>query len=618
MKRLPAVVLAAFLSVLACAAVAGAAPKSHTGLAGKKVAALIQLQHPGGLNKFVRRVSDPSDPHYRHYSTVEALVARFGAKPKVQARVAQWLAARGVHATLSPTHMFFSADLPAGQAKQLLPAAPAALLGDGNGVPRMVPTALRGAVTAVTVSPEARLEPHDAIGPAPGVEAEAGEHGKGPYGSLLFHSGTSKGCAAGSSGGPKPLEPFTPNQYLTAYGDTAMHERGLLGEGQSVAVVEQGGFRPRDIATYAKCFGVTPPPISAQALESNKPAEAEDETTLDLEQLSVGAPGLDHIYVYEAPKSLENSPNAIDAIVGAAGAALGDSRHRPDVISISLGICEPQLAWRNALDNIFAVAAGSGISVLVSSGDQGSTGCRAENTETEATTALPLLAVSLPSSSPYATAVGGTNLSLTKDNRIHDEIVWNDSFIGGHPGIPWGGGGGASIISPRTPWWQTGVKSYGPGRKVPDLAALADRFPGYSFYCSAPACKGEEEAVPGWSAVGGTSAATPLTAAGIALVNQAAEERGEPPLGFLNPLIYQAGASAKTRAAAFNDVTRGDDNVFPALDKLVVGQSIPRCCQARPGYDWASGWGSLKIPGFEKLATAAYKATPAPRPAPED
>ena len=63
---------------------------------------------------------------------------------------------------------------------------------------------------------------------------------------------------------------------------------------------------------------------------------------------------------------------------------------------------------RNAIDSIFAVAAGAGISVLVSAGDQGSSGCRVENLETGKPTALPTLAVSLPASSAYVTAVGGT------------------------------------------------------------------------------------------------------------------------------------------------------------------------------------------------------------------
>jgi kumamolisin len=610
MKKLPLFLVLSLLLGLFGASAASAQKKGHTGLANPKVLMLLELQHPGGLNRFVRHVSDPTDPRYRHYSTVEKLVARYGAKPKTSKAVTNWFTVHGVHATLSPTHTFVTARLSASRADELLPPAKGAATAssaDGGLVPRTVPAAISADVARVSVGTDPTVEPEDAIGPAPGAEAEGGTKEKGKYGSVLFHTGTAGGCAAGSSGQVSPLEPFTPNQYLTAYGDTKLHAEGLTGKGQSAAVVEQGGFKRSDIETYDKCFGVKKtPPTTVEVVNNRKRPAAEDETTLDLEQLTVGAPGLEHIYVYEAPESISD-------IVLAAGNALGNPEHRPSVISISLGICEPQvpgaLSWRSALDSVFAVAGGSGISVLVSSGDQGSTGCRATNTENEETTALPIQAVSLPSSSPYVTAVGGTNLSLTKSNHIHKEIVWNDSWINGHAGIPWSGSGGVSIISPRTPWWQTGVHGFGPGRKVPDVAALADRYPGYSFFCTAVACRGGEEGVPGWSAVGGTSAATPLTAAGIALIDQAAEREGQPSLGFLNPLIYQTGYDAKTEKAAFYDVTIGNDDIWPALSKLVLGQPFS-CCSARPGYDWASGWGSLKVAAFSKLALAAYKPAP--------
>jgi kumamolisin len=586
MRRLAAVLLAVPLLALVAAAGAFAAKGDPTGLPASQVTALIQLRHPAGLDRFVRRVSDPSSPHYRRYATVESLVARFGAKPRASKRVLRWLAAHGVDAELSPTHMFVTASLPAERAAGLLSGAP------------------RGAIAGISVAPAAKLTPHAAVGPAPGPESGGGKKGAGPYGSVLLHTGTAKGCAAGVHAAEAPVEPFTPNQYLTAYGDAAMHARGLEGEGQSVALVEAGGYRRSDIVNYDRCFGVKrTPPTSLVAVGGGKrPAAAE--TTLDLEQLSVAAPGLDHIYVYAT------GSEELNAMIDAAGAALGDPGHRPDVISISFGICEPQLsaalATRRAIDSVFAVAAGAGISVLVSSGDQGSSGCRAIDNESGEITALPFAAVSLPSSSPYATAVGGTNLSLTKQNKIRDEIVWNDSWIEGAKGIARAGGGGISILTPRTPWWQAGVHRYGVGRKVPDLAALADEFPGYSFYCTAAACRSEEEQAPGWQKLGGTSAATPLTAAGIALVNQAAEARGEPRLGFLNPLLYRLGADAQTRAASFFDVTTGNDNITPSLSKAVVGVEPIACCQARPGYDWASGWGSLRVAGFSRLALAAW------------
>jgi kumamolisin len=586
---------------------AGASAKPEpTGLPASQVTALIQLRHPGGLDRFVRRVSDPTSPHYREYATVESLVARFGAKPRASKRVLAWLAARGIDAELSPTRTFVTASIPAARVARLLPARAATASRVGAPpVDRPVPAALRGAVAGISVLPRTPVTSHAAIGPAPGAESGGGTKGTGHYGSVLFHTGTAKGCAVGLGATESPVEPFAPNQYLTAYGDAAMHARGLGGEGQTVALVETGGFRRSDVVRYDRCFGVKrTPPTSLQPVGPGRRRLAATETTLDLEQLSVAAPGLDRIDVYAS------ASQELGGIIEAAGAALGNPAHRPDVISISLGICEPQLedalAARDAFDSIFAVAAGSGISVLASSGDQGSSGCRAVDHETGLISALPVEAVSTPSSSPYVTAVGGTNLSLTKDNRIRAEIAWNDSWVNGAVGVALGGGGGVSLLTAQTPWWQRDADRYGSGRKVPDIAALADRYPGYSFFCSAAACQSAEEFSRGWQAVDGTSAATPLTAAGIALVNQAAEERGQPRLGFLNPLLYHLGTDAKTRPAAFNDVTIGNTNLLPALSKAVVSVIPIDCCRARPGYDLATGWGSLKVDDFTRLALAAW------------
>jgi kumamolisin len=448
MKRLGlSLLLCLALAALALPAAAGAAKKGVVGLGEKRVEALIELHHPRGLNRFVRAVSDPSSPRYRRYATVEQLVDRFGAREKTQRKVLSWLAARGVRGEVSPagTHVF--ATLSRRQAGALRPATAGASAAAGVGA--RVPAALRGAVERVALLSPRAVASHTGAAEAgiePGEAGSAGAAKPGePYRSILPHSGTAGGCAAGSSGGIEPgLEPFTPNQYLTAYGHAALHARGFTGRGQKVAVVETGGFKHSDIVAFGRCFGVEPPPIKVVPVRVGKPLPAEDETTLDLSMLTVGAPGLEKIYVYEGPESL-------GGVALTAGTALGTPGHRPDVISISLGFCEPELAGnlalRNAFDNVFAVAAGAGISVLVSAGDQGSSGCRAKDGKTGETTALPMTTVSLPASSPYVTAVGGTNLALSKQNRIKEELVWNDSVL-----TPWGGGGGSSLISPRTPW----------------------------------------------------------------------------------------------------------------------------------------------------------------------
>ena len=63
----------------------------------------------------------------------------------------------------------------------------------------------------------------------------------------------------------------------------------------------------------------------------------------------------------------------------------------------------------------------------------------------------------------------------------------------------------------------------------------------------------------------GTSASTPIFASMVALANEQLLNAGQPTLGFLNPLLYSAGA-----AAVFNDITIGNNPGcgtpgFPAL-----------------------------------------------------
>jgi subtilase family serine protease len=572
---------------------AGAA--SPLGAPERTVEVLLELQHPAGLERFVKEVSDPASPRYRRYSTVEALARRFGAGPKAKQATVSWLAAHGLRGTVGPTGTYVSAPVSPGTGSRLLPrpaGAEASAAADPSA--RAVPPALRGIVTAAAVL-SGREGAFKNVASASRARASAEQPG---YSSILPHSGSARGCEAGRIGpGGDIAPPFTPNQYLGAYGIKSMHARGLRGKGVRVALVEVDGFRRSDIASFDRCFGVKTPPVHVVPVAPlRKPFSGGTETTLDLEVLSAAAPGLKDVDVYEGAGSE-------GGVVLSAGTALGSPRHRPDVISISLGFCEPRfsehLVFRRALDSIFATAAGAGISVLVAAGDTGSSGCRVENQA--GTTALPIRTVSLPSSSPFVTAVGGTNLRLDAKNRIRAEIVWNDS-----PLLTGGGGGGVSLLTPRRPWWQHVPAVFGIGRVVPDIAALADVFPGYSYFCTSPECEELTQlANHGWTSIGGTSAATPLMAGGIALADQMAASHRQRDLGFLDPLIYSLAASRGTKTQAFRDVHKGNDDLGALLDPELGGGHPLGCCEASEGYDWASGWGSLKVVGF---AQAAYGA----------
>jgi hypothetical protein len=234
------------------------------------------------------------------------------------------------------------------------------------------------------------------------------------------------------------------------------------------------------------------------------------------------------------------------------------------------------------------MAAISGITVLASSGDQGSADCTGSDG-----VPIPRLSVNYPASSWWVTGVGGTNLALGATNQIRDEVVWNDGDL--QPGAA--AGGGSSLLFSRPPY-QKGV--VGSNRRAePDVSMLADIIPGYAVFCSAQRdCVNASNPNP-WQAVGGTSAGTPLLAGGFAVIDQELELHRRLDLGFVNPLLYQLGRSSTLRPQAFRDVTSGDNDIGPFIPE--AGRPLG-CCTAGPGYDRASGWGSVNLAAFSGLA----------------
>jgi kumamolisin len=132
--------------------------------------------------------------------------------------------------------------------------------------------------------------------------------------------------------------------------------------------------------------------------------------------------------------------------------------------------------------------------------------------------------------------------------------------------------------------WQTGPgvrnrQSTG-GRQVPDVAAsgssgLEDSH-GYAiFYRHA------------WTVGGGTSAAMPLWAALIALADQYVALHGGSALGWVTPLVYHLGSTARPYRA-FHDIVKGNNLLYAA----------------GAGWDYASGWGSPDAWNFVRDAAS--------------
>ena len=595
----------AMLCVLcACALWAGPASAASTArstwLGSAPAGGTVSLAFPlkanlDGLTRFAREVSDPRSPQYGQYESIAGLARRFGASTAVRSRVAGYLKRAGATGVkIDVTGLFAHATLKVGQAQRLFgttlgsfrPAGasahgatfmrplnaarvPAPLQGDVTGVVGLDTQPLFGSSTAETAG---RAWPHTAAAPASeGTDDESG---------YLQRTGTPSGCpaAVAQSG-------FTPNQYLTAYNYAPLQSAGFQGQGERVALIEIDGFCYSDLRNFSKCFGLATPAVNGFGVRLKNPLAPGGESTLDLEVLDAAAPRLKAVDVYES------RPDAVDVLTSLT-APLSNPGSKPDVISASLGSCEEatQLTIGKSglrhVEGALALAAASGISVLASSGDDGSSACLTPSGQP-----LPGLAVSYPASSPFVTGVGGTNISLNPANQIVSQEVWNDS-----PVVTASAGGGFSSLFKRPSYQNSFVG--GSRRAVPDVSMLADVAPGYEIFCTAKGdCVDKTHTNP-WTQVGGTSAAAPLLAGGLALVDQALRKSHHQDIGLANPLLYGIDHSASA-PNVISDVTANNNDLGPGL----IGRPFG-CCTAGAGFDAASGLGSVNLAGLSFAAAS--------------
>lgn len=346
------------------------------------------------------------------------------------------------------------------------------------------------------------------------------------------------------------------------------------GSGQTIGLLEfGGGYFPDDLKQFCDVAGVAIPEVvvvSADGTSTSQSDGAEGEVMLDVEVVAGICPKAT-IAVYFAQFTEKGWIRVLDTVIQ-------DSKNNPAVLSISWGFAEDALIWTRqamaAVNEALKKAALLGITVCVASGDDGSSDAVDDGHAH----------VDFPASSPYVLAVGGT--TIPGKNSGKPDICWKEGTGVRDSG---GGstGGGVSAVFER-PNWQEGitVQPVNPGgfvgRCIPDIAANAD------WNASPYLLVVDGGAQPN----GGTSAATPLCASLVALIN-AARGPGKQ-LGYLTPLLYQTagpGIGGPTiGAAGCTDVVSGDN-----ITDKIGGYS------AGPGYDAVCGWGT---PDGKKLMAA--------------
>jgi subtilase family serine protease len=420
--------------------------------------------------------------------------------------------------------------------------------------------------------------------------------------------------AYGSKEFPTFLCGYLPDQLRSGYGLNKMITAGNDGTGQTIAIIDAYASPSvqQDTNDYMRAVGS---PLLTKFTEI-KPSAFVDtdlcqgasgwqgEETLDVESAHSIAPGASILYVGGF-----NCGGGLDI-------AMSDilDNQLANIVSNSYGNLGEAVPGSviTGEQNIQLQAAAEGIGLYFSSGDSGDESMNLGYTSPD-----------FPASSPFVTAVGGTSKAIGANGATEFNTGWGDvldkmalnkngkvKFTDPVPGTLWGGGaGGGTSAFFAQPAYQQGVVPDSladsvdgtPARVSPDVAALADPYTGFQIALRPiddSTCTPSGDCQVGdleYETYGGTSLASPITAAEMALVQQASGRT----IGFANPVLY---AAAQADSSTFSDVPAQSSPVALAYtsahsgnDYLVtLGQDTS--LQTATGYDNVTGLGELSVP----------------------
>lgn len=545
---------------------------------------------------------EAGSPEYHHWLTPQQFGERFGPAPEDVAAVTAWLRRSGFTINRVATGrgvIEFSGD-----ATQVATALHAPIhrfriggaLHWANAVSPAIPAALQSVIAGVVSLNDVRKPAGHAIGH--GHASALGPDALVPQLNFVTNTGVTGHALA-------------PADFAVIYDLDPAYTQDLNGSGETIAIVARSDVNSGDVQAFRQLF--FPAPASSNLPQTivagNDPGDPNNddtgEATLDVEWSGAVAPMAKIDLVVAA------STNTTDG-VDLAAQYIVDNDLAP-VMSTSFGQCEAHLGVaENAFwSALYEQAAAEGISAFVSSGDNGPAGC---DDQTKST-AVNGLAVSGLASTPFATAVGGTEFtegggsywsSLTQPSQFYESALsyiaerpWNESAPQpGGQGL-WSGSGGVSTIYAK-PGWQSGNGVPQDGKRdVPDVALAAAGHDGY-VVCLESSCSGAPD---NWEffIFAGTSAASPSMAGVMALVDQ----KLGGPQGLADPYLYQLAAqqnAASPGACAASgppaasctllDVTSGN-NIIPCTTGTADCTSGSFGYDAAPGYDLATGLGSV-------------------------
>ena len=599
------------------------------------------------LRKLLDDQQDRASPNYHKWLSPEQFGQQFGPTDTDIQTITAWLQSHGfeVGSTKGRSVLEFSGS--ASQVQQAFHTTIHKYIVNGeqhwaNASDPQIPTALTPAVAGIDSLHDFRRKPTNSF---------AGRYSEKTKQLSAAQPDYSYGC------GGSQCYAVVPYDFAAIYDVLPLWNSGINGTGQTIAIVGRTNINPQDATDFWTLFGVSVPANKLNIiLNGVDPGINGDEGEADIDVQWSGAVAPQAVIDFVTSESTETT-DGIDL----SAVYIVDSNLAP-VMSESYGECELGLgtAGNQFYSGLWEQAAAQGISVFVSTGDNGAAGC--DDASGPAQYGLNVNGIA---STPFNAAVGGTDFNqynkwTTYWNSTNNpttqesakgyipETTWNNSCTNAlavslgygstaeracnnsqmiaEGGVnSTGGSGGPSncVVNSQTigscnqgyakPSWQSGAGVPNDNRRdLPDISLFASNGFLGSFYliCQQDQTGGVCD-LNDFAGYGGTSVASPAFAGIMSLVNQKTGiPQGVPGFALYKLVLKQANA--------FHDVPAGSTIAMPCI------AGTPNCTVATPGdtygvlsgystttgYDLATGLGSVDAANLVNNWTkASFTAT---------
>ena len=320
---------------------------------------LLQLkrspEQEAALRKFLDDQQDPQSSDYHQWLTAPQLAGRFGVTAQDLAIIQRWLESHGfvVH-HVHPNGMLMDFSGTAGQVRSAFHTEIHSLEVNGkrhiaNMSDPLIPAALAPAIQGVVSLNDFKPRPLNV-----------------PRGNYTFSSGGNQ------------YQTVVPGDLAAIYNFNPAFAAGYSGQGQTIVVLEDSDvYSTADFTTFRSTFGLTAQyPLGSlkQVHPSGGPGgacadpgvnEDDSESNIDVEWASAAAPNATIMLA-----SCADTDTNFGGFIALQN--LLAEPNPPSIVSLSFGASESELGGFNAyISGLYQTAAALGVSVFVSSGDEG-------------------------------------------------------------------------------------------------------------------------------------------------------------------------------------------------------------------------------------------------------